>query len=71
MISFDVFSVANSIDADIAFADPPVRVRGMARLLELLKVDVLIAESGRAIEPVGGLGAAAQQAVRPRHGDAP
>ena len=54
VISFDVFSVANSIDVDIAFADPPYEFEEWPRLLELLKVDVLIAESGRAIEPAEG-----------------
>ena len=54
VISFDVFSVANSIDVDIAFADPPYEFEDWPRLLELLTVDVLIAESGRAIEPADG-----------------
>jgi 16S rRNA (guanine966-N2)-methyltransferase len=54
VISFDVFSVANSIDADIAFADPPYEFDEWPRLLELLRVDVLIAESGRAVEATDG-----------------
>jgi 16S rRNA (guanine966-N2)-methyltransferase len=54
VIAFDVFSVAKSIDADIAFADPPYEFEEWPRLLELLTVDVLIAESGRAIEPADG-----------------
>jgi len=54
VIPFDVFSVAKSIDADIAFADPPYEFEEWPRLLELLTVDVLIAESGRAIEPADG-----------------
>ena len=54
VITFDVFSVASSIDADIAFADPPYEFDEWPRLLELLKVDVVIAESGRVIEPVEG-----------------
>ena len=71
VISFDVFSVANSIDADIAFADPPYEFDEWPRLLELLTVDVLIAESGRAIAAGRRLGTAAQQALRPCDRDAP
>jgi 16S rRNA (guanine966-N2)-methyltransferase len=54
VVSFDVFSVAGSIDADIAFADPPYEFDEWPRLLELLTVDVLIAESGRAIAAADG-----------------
>jgi 16S rRNA (guanine966-N2)-methyltransferase len=54
VITSDVLSVASSIDADIAFADPPYEFAEWPRLLELLTVDVVIAESGRVIEPVAG-----------------
>jgi 16S rRNA (guanine966-N2)-methyltransferase len=54
VITFDVFSVAGSVDADIAFADPPYDFVEWPRLLELLTVDVVIAESGRTIDPVDG-----------------
>ncbi len=54
VITFDVFSVAGSIDADVAFADPPYEFDDWPRLLELLTVDMVIAESGRAIDPVDG-----------------
>jgi 16S rRNA (guanine966-N2)-methyltransferase len=54
VITFDVFSVASSIDADIAFADPPYEFEEWPRLLELVQVDLVVAESGRAIEPLDG-----------------
>jgi 16S rRNA (guanine966-N2)-methyltransferase len=54
VITSDVLSVANSIDADIVFADPPYEFDEWPRLLELLTVDLVIAESGRSIDPADG-----------------
>ena len=71
VISFDVFSVASSIDVDIAFADPPYEFEEWPAAARTPRGRRVVAESGRAIEPARRLGAGPDQAVRPRHGDAP
>ena len=66
VITSDVMSVAGSIDADIVFADPPYDFDEWPTAARTPQVDVLVAESGRAIEPARA-GSAADQAVRPHH----
>src|SRR5690349_7511585 len=43
----DVMAVASSIDADLAFADPPYGFEAWDRLLSLVRADLVVAESGR------------------------
>jgi len=49
VITSDAMAVAPSIDCDIVFADPPYGFDSWDRLLELVKADLVIAESGWAI----------------------
>jgi 16S rRNA (guanine966-N2)-methyltransferase len=54
VITADVMAVASSIDADIVFADPPYDFDAWPSLLALIAADIVIAESGRAIDTVDG-----------------
>ena len=42
-------AVASSIDCDVLFADPPYDFEAWAELLGLVRADIVVAESGRAI----------------------
>jgi 16S rRNA (guanine966-N2)-methyltransferase len=50
----DVMAVASSIDADVAFADPPYGFEAWDRLLALVRADLVVAESGRELAPPAG-----------------
>jgi 16S rRNA (guanine966-N2)-methyltransferase len=50
----DVMAVASAIDADVAFADPPYDFAAWDRLLSLVRADLVVAESGRELEPPAG-----------------
>ena len=50
----DVMAVASSIDADVAFADPPYGFEAWDRLLSLVRADLVVAESGRVLAPPAG-----------------
>ncbi len=54
VLTTDAMSAAAGIDCDIVFADPPYDFDDWARLLELVRADVVVAESGRAIECPAG-----------------
>ncbi len=54
VMSSDAMSVAATIDADIVFADPPYDFDAWHELLGRLSTGVVIAESGRAIDPPTG-----------------
>lgn len=49
VITSDVMAVAPSLDCDIVFADPPYDFDAWDRLLDLVKADLVVAESGRSI----------------------
>lgn len=49
IISSDVMAVAPSLDCDIVFADPAYDFDAWDRLLDLVKADLVVAESGRPI----------------------
>ena len=49
IITSDVMAVAPSLDCDIVFADPPYDFDAWDRLLDLVKADLVVAESGRSI----------------------
>jgi 16S rRNA (guanine966-N2)-methyltransferase len=46
VITSDVMAVAPSLDCDIVFADPPYDFDAWDRLLDLVKADLVVAESG-------------------------
>lgn len=50
----DAMSVASTIDADIVLADPPYDFDAWPDLLDRIGADVVVAESGAAIEPPTG-----------------
>ncbi len=50
----DAMSVAPTIDADIVFADPPYDFTDWHELLQRLRADVVVAESGQTIESPPG-----------------
>jgi 16S rRNA (guanine966-N2)-methyltransferase len=54
VITSDVLSAVASIDADIAFADPPYDFDDWSRLIGAIRADVVVAESGRAIDAIDG-----------------
>jgi 16S rRNA (guanine966-N2)-methyltransferase len=54
VITGDVLSVLADLDADIAFADPPYDFEEWSRLLALVRSDIVVAESGRVVEPAEG-----------------
>ncbi len=54
VIVADALSAAATIDADIVFADPPYDFEDWAGLLERLRADLVIAESGSSIGPIDG-----------------
>jgi 16S rRNA (guanine966-N2)-methyltransferase len=54
VLASDALSVASTIDADIVFADPPYDFRAWDDLLGRVGADLVVAESGAAIDPPGG-----------------
>lgn len=54
VITTDVLAVGSAIDADVAFADPPYDFDAWERLLGLIRADVVVAESGAAIDAPSG-----------------
>jgi 16S rRNA (guanine966-N2)-methyltransferase len=54
VVRADALSVAGTIDADIVFADPPYELDAWERLLTTVRAPLLVAEGGRAVEPVTG-----------------
>jgi 16S rRNA (guanine966-N2)-methyltransferase len=50
----DAMSAAATIDADIVFADPPYDFADWSELLGRVRAGIVVAESGRAIEPPAG-----------------
>lgn len=50
----DAMSVASTIDADIVLADPPYDFDAWSDLLGRINADVVVAESGAAIDPPAG-----------------
>ena len=50
----DAGPAATTLDVDIAFVDPPYEFDGWAELLATIRAPFVVAESGRAIEPVDG-----------------
>ncbi len=54
VVAADVLSAVAEIDADLAFADPPYDFDDWSRLLDAVRADVVVAESGRAIEVIDG-----------------
>jgi 16S rRNA (guanine966-N2)-methyltransferase len=50
----DVLAHLPSIDADLAFADPPYGFDDWERLLAAVRADLVVAESGRAVGDVDG-----------------
>ena len=61
VVAADAVSAAATIDADIASADPPYEFDDWAQLLERVRADLVVAESGSAIAPVGGWEATRQK----------
>lgn len=54
VVMADVMSVVTSIDADIAFADPPYDFDRWADLLDRLSAPIVVAESGATIDAPPG-----------------
>ncbi len=50
----DAATIASSLDVDIVFADPPYDFDRWADLVVGVRADLVVAESGRAIEPPAG-----------------
>lgn len=50
----DAGPAATTLDVDIAFVDPPYEFDGWAELLATIRAPYVVAESGRAIDPVDG-----------------
>lgn len=50
----DAGPAATTLDVDIAFVDPPYEFDGWAELLATIRAPYVVAESGRAIEPIDG-----------------
>jgi 16S rRNA (guanine966-N2)-methyltransferase len=50
----DVFAAAATLDVDLALADPPYGFDRWADLLESVRCDFVVAESGRALDVVDG-----------------
>ncbi len=54
VVTSDVMTVVGSIDADIVFADPPYDFDEWQRLLDGVRADLVVAESGRPVGDVAG-----------------
>jgi len=54
VMASDALSVASSVDADIVFADPPYDFDAWDDLLDRVSADLVVAESGRAIDAPDG-----------------
>ena len=54
VLASDAMAVAPTVDADLLIADPPYDFAEWERLLGLVSVDTVVAESGRSIEPPSG-----------------
>ena len=54
VLASDALSAAAGLDADIVFADPPYDFDRWHELLDRVSADLVVAESGRAIEPPSG-----------------
>jgi 16S rRNA (guanine966-N2)-methyltransferase len=54
VVAADAVSAAATIDADIVFADPPYDFDDWALLLDRVRADLVVAESGSTIGPVDG-----------------
>ncbi len=63
VVSGDVLTFANSLDVDVAFADPPYGFEAWPRLFSLLRVPLVVAESGHELS-------ASDLAPAPADGDA-
>jgi len=50
----DASQAAATLDVDIAFIDPPYDFSGWSELLAIVRAPFVVAESGRAIDPVEG-----------------
>jgi 16S rRNA (guanine966-N2)-methyltransferase len=50
----DVLQIAATIDADIAFADPPYEFDGWPQLLDVVQADVVVVESGAPLDAPEG-----------------
>ncbi len=50
----DAGTAATTLDVDIAFVDPPYEFDGWTELLATIRAPYVVAESGRAIEPIDG-----------------
>ena len=61
VVAADAVSAAATIDADIAFADPPYEFDDWTQLLGRVRADLVIAESGSAIAAVDGWEATRQK----------
>lgn len=54
VLASDALSVAATIDADIVFADPPYDFDAWADLLDRVRADLVVAESGSSVEAPEG-----------------
>ncbi|NND75655.1 MAG: 16S rRNA (guanine(966)-N(2))-methyltransferase RsmD [Ilumatobacter sp.] len=54
VLTSDAMAAAATLDCDLLFADPPYDFDAWDRLLGLVRADVVIAESGRAVEAPPG-----------------
>ena len=54
VIRSDAMQAATTLDVDVLFADPPYDFSGWETLLSTVRADVVIAESGRAVEAIDG-----------------
>lgn len=54
VLASDALAVAPTVDADIVIADPPYDFDAWDRLLGSLRADLVVAESGRAVDPPDG-----------------
>ncbi len=54
VLASDALSAAAGLDADIVFADPPYDFDSWDELLGRVSADLVVAESGRAVEPPAG-----------------
>lgn len=54
VVTSDVMAVVTSIEADIVFADPPYDFDEWQRLLDGVRADLVVAESGRPVGDVAG-----------------
>lgn len=54
VVTSDVMTVVASIDADVVFADPPYDFDEWPRLLDAVRADLVVAESGRPVGDVAG-----------------